>query len=313
MRALVLSGGGSLGAFTGGMLEYMKLVKGHEYDLYVATSTGTLIQPLASINDFDTLKEAYTNITIDDIYRISPFKKGKKAEETDINIFNALRMHFIEKEPTLGDSTNLKHTLKKFFPEDKFIKSKELNKKIIACVTNLTKIQTEYFASSDLTYEEFCDWTWISCNAVPFTSLVRRGPENDYYADGGFMEHMPICKAIEEGATEIDAFSTLPENYTPEPMDIGTNPLSVISRIIKVLLRETAQRDIDKARVMAKERDVILNIYHVPRKLTNNSLFFDKEQMSAWWDEGYEYMRDAHCEDKKICKTIMLRKKGSKK
>lgn len=311
MKCLVISGGGSKGAFTGGMLEYMKLIMGKEYDLYISTSTGTLLQSLASINDFVALKEGYTSIEIDDIYKINPFSSESTSDKTKINIMNAVRMYFLEHEPTLGDSSNLKGLIKKFFPKEKYIKSLENGKKLISCVTNLTKIQSEYYSSTELGidgYDEFCDWTWISCNAVPFTSLVRRGIDNDYYADGGFMEHMPICKAILEGATEIDAISTMTEFYTPEPLEIGRNPLTLISRLFDVFLRNAAQIDIDKARELAKDRDIVLNIYYVPRVLTENSLFFDKKLMSSWWDEGYNHIKTLNESDNDNCKVIMLNK-----
>lgn len=311
MKCLVISGGGSKGAFTGGMLEYMKLTMGKEYDLYISTSTGTLLQSLVSINDFAALKEGYTSIGLDDIYKVNPFSSSSTSEKTKINVLNVARMYFLEHEPTFGDSSNLKDLIKKFFPKEKYLKSLESGKTLISCVTNLTKIQSEYYSSKDLGsdgYEEFCDWTWISCNAVPFTSLVRRGSDNDYYADGGFMEHMPICKAILEGATEIDAISTMTEFYVNKPLEIGRNPLTLVSRLFEVFLRNAAQIDIDRAKELAKDRDVILNIYHVPRMLTENSLYFDKEVMSAWWGEGYDYIKNLNESDLANCQTIKFKK-----
>lgn len=55
MKALVLSGGGSKGAFVGGMLEYLSNYK--DWDLFAGTSTGSLLQLLVSIKDFDSLKK----------------------------------------------------------------------------------------------------------------------------------------------------------------------------------------------------------------------------------------------------------------
>ena len=42
MRALVISGGGSKGAFAGGVAEYLIKEKGHKYDLFIGTSTSRL-------------------------------------------------------------------------------------------------------------------------------------------------------------------------------------------------------------------------------------------------------------------------------
>jgi NTE family protein len=293
MKALILSGGGSKGAYVGGMLEYMKLVDGREYELYLGTSTGTLLQTLTSINRFDKLKEAYTSITLDDIYRVSPFKPGKDPENPKINLWGILNMHFLHKEPTFGDSNGLKDLIYRFFPKDLYDQTLDSGKILVAAVTNMDKAMTEHYSSKELGkegYSEFVDWTWISCNAVPFTSLVKRNEM--YYADGGFTEHIPIRKAIEMGATHIDAISTKPMIYAPINKDLGRNPLRLLERMIDILLWESAERDMEVVKNMALKYDVTLNIYHMPRTLTDNSMYFDKDVMTKWWDEGYEYAKE---------------------
>jgi len=310
MKALVLSGGGSKGAYVGGMLEYMKMEMGKEYELYLGTSTGSLLQTLASVNDFESLKEGYTTMGLDDIYKISPLKKNGK-----FNLWSIFRMIVFRKEPTFGDSSNLKDLIYRFFPQEKYNQSLAEGKNIVTCVTNLSRARSEYYSSVALGeegYDKFVDWTWISGNAVPFTSLVRRGVEDDYYADGGFMEHVPIRKAIEMGATEIDVISTKTENYSGDvDVDFGNNPLELIERMFDVFLRENADRDIEAAKNIAKENDVTVNIYFLPKSLTDNTMFFDEKQMRGWWDEGYNYIKklDEQKDLKKACKVIKMRAK----
>jgi predicted patatin/cPLA2 family phospholipase len=319
MKALVLSGGGAKGAFTGGMLEYMKKEMGKEYDLYVATSTGTLLQTLTSINEFDALKEAYTTMNLDDIYKISPFKQGKSTDSVgSLNIWSLIKMIFFKKEPTFGDSSNLKKLIHKYFTKEKYLKSLDEGKNLVVCVTNISRAREEYYSSQDLGskgYNDFCDWTWISSNAVPFTSIVRRGRDNDYYADGGFMEHVPIKKAIELGATEIDVISTKTERYSGDPeVDFGNNPLKLLERLFDITMKETSDRDIEAAKNMAKENAVTVKVYNFPRKLTDNSMYFDESQMLGWWEEGYHYAKslDKDNEFDKVCKTIKMRPKKKK-
>jgi len=62
MRALVISGGGSKGAFAGGIAEYLITVCKNDYDLFVGTSTGSLLIPLLSIGEISKLKEVYTSV-----------------------------------------------------------------------------------------------------------------------------------------------------------------------------------------------------------------------------------------------------------
>lgn len=313
MKALVLSGGGSKGAYVGGMLEYMKMGMGKDYDLYLGSSTGSLLQTLVSINDFDSLKKGYTTINLDDIYKVSPLKKNGK-----FNFWSFLKMALIKKQPTFGDSNNLKNLIYKLYPKEKYIESLDKGKNIITCVTNLSNAKSEYYSTSELGkngYHDFVDWTWISANAVPFMSLVERN--GDYYADGGFMEHVPIRKAIEMGATEIDVITTKTKEYSANPeVDFKNNPLKLIERLFDIFLRENADRDIEVAKKIAKENDVVVNIYYLPERLTENPLFFNESQMSSWWEEGYHYIKNLNEKKqlKKACKTIVMKtKKRSRK
>lgn len=307
MKGLVLSGGGSKGAYVGGMLEYMKLHMGKEYDNYVSTSTGNLIQTLASLNDFDKLKEAYTSITSDDIYDISPFRKSSTHDNVKLNYFNILYLQLIKKQPTFGINEKLKDLIKEFFPEEKYLETLKQKKNLVSCVTNLSKVREEYYSSKTLGkkgYEKFVDWVWISTNAVPFTSLVQRN--DDYYGDGGFMEHLPIQKAIDMGCTEIDCITTKPEKYKGDIHPILNNSLEVISRITEVMMWEMSKRDIDSALFRAKDKDVKVNIHYLPRKLTDNSMFFDKKAMSEWWIEGFEYAKSNN-KKKSFCQTLEIK------
>ena len=43
MRALVISGGGSKGAFAGGVAQFLMEQRGYDYDLLLGTSTGSLL------------------------------------------------------------------------------------------------------------------------------------------------------------------------------------------------------------------------------------------------------------------------------
>ena len=48
MKALVISGGGSKGAFAGGLAEYLITVCKQDYKILIGSSTGSLLVPLLS-------------------------------------------------------------------------------------------------------------------------------------------------------------------------------------------------------------------------------------------------------------------------
>ena len=68
-KALVISGGGSKGAFAVGALAYMVEELGLTFDLVAGTSTGALIAPLAVLGDVDGLVRIYTSVETKDIIR----------------------------------------------------------------------------------------------------------------------------------------------------------------------------------------------------------------------------------------------------
>ena len=81
MRALVISGGGNKGAFAGGVAEYLIRELKQHYDLFLGTSTGSLLIPLLAIGKIEKIKNVFTTVNPEDIFSINPFKmvKGKNG------------------------------------------------------------------------------------------------------------------------------------------------------------------------------------------------------------------------------------------
>jgi len=78
MRALVISGGGSKGAFAGGVAQYLIEEKGHEYDLLIGTSTGSLLVSHLGLKNVEKIKNVYTNVNQNAIFNRRPFTIKKK-------------------------------------------------------------------------------------------------------------------------------------------------------------------------------------------------------------------------------------------
>ena len=55
-KALVISGGGSKGAFAGGVAEYLLKEKNNTYDIFLGTSTGSLMVSHLALGKIDALK-----------------------------------------------------------------------------------------------------------------------------------------------------------------------------------------------------------------------------------------------------------------
>ncbi|GAK94572.1 hypothetical protein JCM19298_145 [Nonlabens ulvanivorans] len=117
MRALVISGGGSKGAFAGGVAQYLIEEKKLDYDIYIGTSTGSLLISHLALHKIEKIKEVYTNVNQKSIFSNCPFivKRSKYGvEEIKINHWNVLR-NFLNGNKTFGESKNLRKLIKKDF------------------------------------------------------------------------------------------------------------------------------------------------------------------------------------------------------
>jgi predicted acylesterase/phospholipase RssA len=114
MHALVISGGGSKGAFAGGVAEYLMEHCGSDYNIFVGTSTGSLLAPMLAAGKMEEIKKIYTSVRNKDIFNINPFiiKKRGKLFFTKINHINTVRM-FLKKKKSFGETKNLPKPSKK--------------------------------------------------------------------------------------------------------------------------------------------------------------------------------------------------------
>ncbi len=290
MRALVISGGGSKGAFAGGVAQFLLQEKNHKYDILVGTSTGSLLIPHLALGKIDKIFDIYTQFDMNKIFDINPFvvKKAIEGDIVSINHFNVL-LQFFKGKRTFGESYKLRKYIREKFTIDEFIKLKKSKTNIIITVTNLSKNNAEFKSINDFEYEDFCDWIWISCNYIPFMSLVKK--DDCEYGDGGFSSLVPIREAINQGATEVDVV-ILETEMQLEKRKIGKNPFSLLVDMFELMLGQVEKHDITIGKLAAKNKNVKLNLYYTPTKLTNNALVFNKVKMAQWWKEGYEFAKN---------------------
>ncbi|PKD19330.1 patatin [Salegentibacter salinarum] len=292
MRALVISGGGSKGAFAGGVAQYLIQEEGKKYDLFLGTSTGSLLIPHLAMGNIDKVYEIYTNVNQRKIFSINPFvvKRKEGREYVTINYFNMF-WQFVRKKRTFGESQNLRKHIKRNFSEEDFDKLKNQVEDVIVTVSNLSKNRVEYKSINDFSYEDFCDWIWISCNYIPFMSLANK--DGFEYADGGLGCVVPIREAIKRGATEVDAIILEAENMEYNKV-LGKNPFSLMINLFGFLLDQVEYHDIVEGKLAALNKKVKLNTYYTPTKLTENSLVFNKKLMGEWWQQGYDHAKEKH-------------------
>ncbi len=291
-RALVISGGGSKGAFGGGVVEYLMMEKNRDYDLLIGTSTGNLLVPLISIKAFDKLYGGYTNVTQKDIFKINPFKVYKDKNgvvKVGINHWSVLYNILIRRKKSFGDSSNLRKYIKKILSERDFKQIKESEKEVISCVTNLTLAQSEFKSSKDYGYKDYTEWMWASCSVPPFMNIVRK--DGYEYADGSLAEHAVLQHAIDCGATDIDVI-VLRKDVKQLNVEKIRNPFHYIVRSSDIMWLTIESSELSLNNLKNYGNNINLNFYFTPERLTNNSLIFNSEVMRGWWALGKKSAED---------------------
>ena len=289
MKALVISGGGSKGAFAGGVAQYLMEEEKRNYDIFVGTSTGSLLIPHLALHNLEVLHTLYTNVDQRKIFSLNPFVVKKKGDREFVTInFVNMVLQFLKRKRTFGESKTLRKTIKKNFSPTDFQEILNQHKDVVVTVSNLSKNRVEYKSIKDFTYDEFCEWIWISCNYIPFMSLVKK---NGYeYGDGGLGCVLPIREAIRRGAKEIDAIILDTEKMEHNKV-LGKNPFSLMLSIYGFVLDQIEHHDISEGILAAKHNGVKLNLYYTPTSLTENSLVFNKKLMREWWLQGFNYAK----------------------
>lgn len=309
-RLLVISGGGSRGAWGGGVAESL-FDEGKTYTKAIGTSTGSLMGVLVLLKAFDRLKKGYTTVTQKDIFNVNPFvTSGPKKGQ--IRVLNAIwRVLFYH---TLGETLPLRERIKSFVTKTDYEQIRANKQEFLATVTNMTNFQVAYQSTDDYSYEEMVDWIWASANEPfvmsEFFTTDKNGLKN-YWVDGGLRQIIPVQKGIEialnHGINNIDVIVHSTEN--PPEFDSewqSTGVLQSLLRTIKIMTRSIRESNIEVGILLEKlanmERDdaikkgdsaeglpFILNIYYMKTddyKDTYNNLIFEEDTMLRLWEHG---------------------------
>jgi predicted acylesterase/phospholipase RssA len=204
-RALVISGGGSKGAFAVGVIkrllqEYPNLT----FDSYVGTSTGSLIAPLAAMGAYDLLEKLYTSITNDDI--ISKSNLGDRLNEHSVFDANPL-WNLITQYYNDDNYEILKNSGKKIYLNTVCLQTSEL----VVFTNDPNPIEPKFYEIKTITSADHFRKAVMASACQPVfmppikvNSKVPGEPNPSFqFVDGGVREYAGVQMAIDSGATEI--------------------------------------------------------------------------------------------------------------
>jgi len=290
MRALVISGGGSKGAFAGGVAQYLIEEEKNKYDIFLGTSTGSLMVSHLALGKIKELHQLYTTVNQNSIFSNNPFKvrKVNGHRVISINHINTI-WNFIKGKKTFGESKNLKKLIKKSISEYDYYRIRDSDTEVVVTVSNISLNQIEYKSIRDFNYNDFLDWVWASANYAPFMSILEK---NHYeYADGGFGCIVPIKEAIARGATKIDVIILETKISLVNRMP-SKNPFSMLTNLFSFMLDQVEHYNVTIGKLEAKQNNACLHLYYTPTVLTTNSLVFNEKLMKKWWKQGFKFAKE---------------------
>jgi len=208
MKAFVLSGGASKGAFTAGVMRHLIRQGIHQgFKMAIGTSTGSLVGGPALLGDHNYLNNIYTSVHNSDVFRnsfiywlINEIKNIGPIDASMAPLTKLVRHYYITKNGI-----------------DKLIDS---GKEFVVTTVNVFNGEVTYVSTKQVAAGEISDETFVraivaSCSEPVFTEPIQiYGTEtgspyqHDLYYDGGVREFLPFQYAMNLGADEIWAVST---------------------------------------------------------------------------------------------------------
>lgn len=233
MKALVLSGGASKGAFTAGVVRYLLQERHMDFDCAVGNSTGSLVGGPALLGEYNYLSNVYVSVRDTDIFKNS-------------FIGNLTNFLGIQDGPIDASMEPLHEILKEYYlTRGKLQELLDKDKLFSVATINVYSgkihfISTRHVAENKIKPETFVKAILASCCEPVFTEPVQVYEDedssefkDDLFYDGGVKEFIPLEHAVILGASEIWAVSTHTLKNEETEWGRDTNPDSV--NILKAL------------------------------------------------------------------------------
>lgn len=209
-RALVLSGGGSRGAYEIGAWQALNEL-GVRLDAVYGTSIGALNAGLVAQGDVEQAVELWQNINLSQVVA------------TEEENFSVERMVSRKRDVIPFLIENAKHLRMDIAPLEALMRGRLDERRVRASgmdvgimTVRVHQMQPVAMRLSDMEPGSMIDWLIASASCFPIFPSRKIGGER--YIDGGYFDNLPIDMAISDGATEIVAVDIHPMPTHPEYM-----------------------------------------------------------------------------------------------
>lgn len=278
MRALVLSGGGSKGAYQVGALQYLIGELKISYDILCGVSVGAINASFLSM--FPNGEE---NLSID---KLTEFWQGITTDKIYKRWFPFGRLHAIWNN-SFYDSSPLHKLIKSNLYLDKIRNS---GKRVSVGTVSLSSGKYTTFTQES---DYFVDAVIASASFPGMLEPVKF--MNHSWIDGGVKEISPIKEAINMGAEIIDVLMTSPEVRIKHFIENPTT-VDVLKRCLDLSTDKIMSNDIEKAEMynilarsgVSDKKEIKIHIIRPQFNLVDDLLDFEHSKILDMMQKGYD-------------------------
>ena len=271
-KALVVSGGGSKGAFAVGVIKQLTQNYNLNFDVIVGTSTGSLIAPLVALGKIDDLEKLYTTITNDDI--IIKDNLGNRLSENSIFRVTPL-WEKIKSIYTDDFFTQLNQSGKEIYLNTTCLQSEEL----VVFTNAVAPAESKYYTLRKLVSADHFRKAVLAsaCQPVFMTPVkvnldVPGEADPDFqFVDGGVREYAGVQMAIDADAKEIFTILLSAKNPGKNTTDYKTM-FPVLEQTIAIFTTDVGKNDLI---IPFQYNEVLKYIDSVKKKMKREGLKAD--------------------------------------
>lgn len=205
MKAIVLSGGGSRGAYQIGVWKALRKL-GIKYDIVTGTSVGALNAALMVQNTFYKALYFWNVLTFSNVV-----DEDIEADTSKLDIYKK----YLNSSLSGGMKiSNLEKTISKALIIRKIYKSK-IDLGIVTVKSD--GLKPVLLTKKNISPNELKDYLVASASCYP--AFAKKKIDGEEYIDGGLYDNLPINLAINMGATEIIAVDLESIGFKKKPKD----------------------------------------------------------------------------------------------
>lgn len=243
-QGLVISGGGSKGAFAVGVVKDLMHLYQLDFDVLVGTSTGALIVPLVAVGAVEQLEQLYTTVSDEQIL-------------VKYNIGTRLNTSSIFTAGPLTDKINALYT------DDYFQQLMASGKEVFLTTTCLQTEELVVFTTAQhpvensyykvrriVSADQFRRAVLASASQPVFMPPVKVNktvPDEPYpdhqFVDGGVREYAGVGMAVDAGAQEIFTITHAAKHPAPGHEVLG-NLFAVLEKTISIFITDVGDNDL---------------------------------------------------------------------